>query len=427
VRTKSGTRRPSRQAPARGPQQRVVPLLGVTVDVPKQLMELVVDSGLQVLQRMLEQDRDVLCGPRYRHLEQREASRAGTTPSEVVLGGRKVVIQRPRVRAKGHELSLPTFEMAAATDPLVRRAVEQMLVGVATRRYARSLEPLSSGVVTRGTSKSAVSRRFVAQTTAQLDAWRSTALDALDLVALLIDGVHFAEHCVVVALGIDASGRKHPLGLWSGSTENAGVCQTLLANLQARGLRTERSLLVLLDGSKALRKAVREVFGAAAWVQRCQAHKARNVLAHLPKVQHPRVRGMLRRAYGSVDGAQARRLLHQLVRQLETSYPSAAASVEEGLDETVTVLDLPIAERLRRSLATTNVIENVVGHLRYVHHNVKRWRDGRMVLRWAAAGFTEAAKGFRRIQGCQELPRLVAVLRQRDQEIGLQSSQTEAA
>jgi putative transposase len=425
VEKKSGTRRASRQAQAR--DQRVIPLLGVTVDVPTQLMELVVDSGLQVLQRMLEQDRDALCGPRYRHLADRAASRAGTTPSEVVLGGRKVAIRRPRVRANGRELPLPTFEMAAATDPLVRRAVEQMLVGVATRRYERSLEPLGAGVVTRGASKSAVSRRFVAQTAAQLETWRSTALDTLDLVALLLDGVHFADHCVVVALGIDTNGHKHPLGLWSGSTENAGVCQTLLANLQARGLHTDRSLLVILDGSKALKKAVRDVFGAAAWIQRCQVHKVRNVLAHLPKVHQARVRGMLHRAYQSTDVSHARRILMQLSRQLQTSYPSAAASVEEGLDDTLTVLALPVVDRLRRSLATTNAIENVIGHLRYVHHNVKRWRHGRMVLRWAAAGFAEAAKGFRRIKGCSDLPRLVAALRQRDQELGLTPVQTQAA
>lgn len=184
---------------------------------------------------------------------------------------------------------------------------------------------------------------------------------------------------------------------------------------------------MLLDGSKALHKAVRDVFGEAAWVQRCQAHKVRNVLAHLPKVQQPRVRAMLQRAYGGADSAQARRILRQLVRQLETSYPSAAASVEEGLEDTLTVLTLPVTDRLRRSLATTNAIENVIGHLRYVHHNVKRWRDGRMVLRWAAAGFTEAAKGFRRIKGCSELPRLLAVLRQRDQELGLTVSHTQAA
>jgi len=427
VKKKSRIQRLCGQGQRAESQQRVIPLAGVTVDIESQLMEVVVDAGLQVLHRMLEDDRDAVCGPRYRHLTRRQASRAGTVPSEVVLGGRKVAIRRPRVRANGREVTLPTFAMAAATDPLVRRAVEQMLVGVATRRYARSLEPLGVGVLTRGTSKSAVSRRFVAQTGAQLEAWRSTPLDGLDLVALLIDGVHFADHLVVVALGIDVNGRKHPLGLWSGSTENAGVCQALLANLQERGLSTDRSLLVILDGSKALKKAVRDVFGTAAWIQRCQVHKVRTVLLHLPKVQHARVSAVMRRAYQSGDIARARRILMQLMRPLETSYPSAAASLEEGLDDTLTVIGLPVIERLQRSLATTNAIENVIGHLRYVHHNVKRWRHGRMVLRWAAAGFAEASKGFRRIKGCSDLPRLVAALRQRDQELGLASAETQAA
>ena len=399
----------------------------VTLDPKRELYELVMQTGLQVLSGMLEADRAALCGPRYRHQTDRHAGRAGTTASEVVLGGRKVSIRRPRVRRQGHEVTLPTFAAVNATDPLTARAVEQMLIGVATRRYARSLEPLGSGVLTRGTSKSAVSRRFVAQTGAQLEAWRTRPLDGLDLVALFIDGVVFADHCVIVALGIDRTGRKHPLGLWSGSTENAGVCQALLAHLRDRGLHTNRSLLVVLDGSKALRKAVRDTFGEAAWVQRCQVHKVRNILAHLPKVQHARVRGIMQRAYHCGNVTQARRHLTALNRQLATAFPSAAASLSEGLDETLTVLELPVIERLRRSLATTNAIENVISHLRYVHHNVKRWRHGRMVLRWAAAGFHEAAKGFRRIKGCSELPRLVAVLRRRDVELGLSSTEEEAA
>ncbi|HKN58540.1 MAG TPA: transposase, partial [Gemmatimonadaceae bacterium] len=225
---------------------------------------------VKVLTTMLEADRTAICGPRYQHQIERKATRAGTVPSEVVLGGRKVQIRRPRVRANDEEVALPTFQTFADTDPLDRRVVEQMLVGVATRQYGRSLEPAGADVITRGTSKSAVSRRFVAKTTAQLDAWRSTALDALDLVALVIDGVHVGEHCIVVALGIDATGKKHALGLWDGSTENTTVCQSLLANLQSRGLRTDRTLLVILDGSKALHRAVTQIFGRAALIQRCQ-------------------------------------------------------------------------------------------------------------------------------------------------------------
>jgi transposase-like protein len=384
-----------------------------------ELMELAVASGLKVLTTMLEEDRTAICGPRYQHQVERKATRAGTVPSEVVLGGRKVQIRRPRVRANDEEVALPTFQTFADTDPLDRRVVEQMLVGVATRQYGRSLEPAGADVITRGTSKSAVSRRFVAKTTAQLDAWRSTALDALDLVALVIDGVHVGEHCIVVALGIDATGKKHALGLWDGSTENTTVCQSLLANLQSRGLRTDRTLLVILDGSKALHRAVTQIFGRAALIQRCQVHKRRNVLDHLPERQRPWVRAILNRAYNSADVVTARRLLQDLARRLADQWPSAAESVREGLDETLTVLSFGLSERLRLSLATTNAIESLMSRTRHVKHNVKRWRDGSMAVRWVAAGVLEATKGFRRLRGMKEMPKLVAALRTRDQQLGL--------
>ena len=203
------------------PSQRHLPLVDLLVDTRAELLELAVASGLKVLTTMLEEDRTAICGPRYAHQSGRASSRAGTVPSEVVLGGRKVALRRPRVRANGAEVPLPTFQLMASEDPLNRRVVEQMLVGVATRQYARSLEPLPSTMPARGTSKSAVSRRFVAKTAAQLAAWRSTALETIDLVALLVDGVHIGEHCIVVALGIDHAGRKHALGVWDGSTENA--------------------------------------------------------------------------------------------------------------------------------------------------------------------------------------------------------------
>jgi putative transposase len=198
-------------------------------------------------------------------------------------------------------------------------------------------------------------------------AWQSATLEGLDLVALFIDGVVFGEHCLVVGLGIDATGEKHPLGIWDGSTENATVCQGLLRNLQRRGLRTDRSLLVILDGSKALRKAVTHTFGQAALVQRGQVHKTRNILEYLPERQRPWVHAILRRAYGHADRAKARRLLDDLAKRLEDDYPSAAASVREGLEETLTVVSLPISDRLRRSLATTNPIESLMSRSRHVH------------------------------------------------------------
>src|SRR5438046_3658974 len=378
---------------------RHLPLVGLLVDTKTELLELALRSGLKVFTAMLEEDRTAICGPRYAHEPDRPASRAGTTRSDVVLGGRKVTIQRPRVRTAAGEVALPTFQTMAAIDPLDHRVVEQMLVGVATRQYARSLEPLGPVMTSRGTSKSAVSRRFVARTTAQLAAWQSAPLDALDLVALLIDGVHVGDHCLIVALGIAADGQKHALGLWDGSTENATVCQGLLAHLQSRGLRTDRSLLVILDGSKALRKAVRATFGETALVQRCQVHKTRNILEYLSDRQRPWAQAILRRAYQSADVKTATRLLTDLARRLDHEYPSAAESVREGLDETLTILTLNLSARLRRSLPTTNAAESLLSRTRHVKRNVKRWRGGQMMLRWVAAGVLEAVKGLPSAEG----------------------------
>ncbi|HEY3045262.1 MAG TPA: IS256 family transposase [Vicinamibacterales bacterium] len=404
------------------PTQRHLPLIDLLVDTRAELMELAVSSGLKVLHTMLEEDRTAICGPRYQHQADRTASRAGTVPSEVVFGGRKVAIRRPRIRRDGAEVPLPTFQLMASEDPLDRRIVEQMLIGVATRQYARSLEPLPATMTTRGTSKSTVSRRFVTKTRAQLEAWQSRPLDGLDLAALILDGVHVGEHCLIVALGIAADGQKHALGLWEGSTENATLCQSLLANLQSRGLRTDRSLLVILDGSKALRKAVRDLFGEVGLVQRCQVHKMRNVLDHLPDGQRTWAKAILQRAYRSTNVATARRLLLDLARRLEAEHPSAAESVREGLDETLTVLRLNLPDTLRRSLTTTNAAESLISRTRHVKRNVKRWRGGQMVVRWVAAGVLEAVKGFRRLKGHKAMPQLVAALRARDQQRGIAES-----
>jgi transposase-like protein len=402
-------------------------MVDLLVDARIELFELAVRSGLKVLETMLEEDRTAICGPRYAHVADRQASRAGTVSSEVVFGGRKVTVRRPRVRAAGQEVALPTFRAMADVDPLNRRVVEQMLVGVATRRYARSLEPVPATMRSRGTSKSAVSRRFVARTTAQLAAWQTASLEALDLVGLLIDGVHIGDHCLIVALGIAADGQKHALGLWDGSTENARVCQDLLANLQSRGLRTDRSLLVILDGSKALRKAVRAIFGEAALVQRCHVHKTRNVLEYLSDRDRPWAQAILRRAYQTTDVQKAQRLLGDLARRLEDEYPSAAESVREGLEDTLTVQGLGLSERLQRSLTTTNAAESLISRTRHVKRNVKRWRSGKMMLRWVAAGVLEAVKGFRRLKGHRDMPTLVAKLRARDQQLGLATVEKKVA
>ena len=407
--------------------QRRLPLVDLLVDTEAELWELAVRAGLQVLAAMMEEDRTAVCGPRYVHDRARRAGRAGTVTSEVVLGGRKVAVRRPRVRAEGREVALPTVTALQQTDPLARRVVEQLLVGVATRQYARSLEPLPTDVRSRGTSKSAVSRRFVVSTAATLQRWQSAPLDGMNLVALLLDGVQLGGQCLVVALGVAADGRKHALGVWDGSTENAAVCESLLTNLQSRGLRTDRSLLVILDGSKALRKAVRAVFGDAALVQRCQVHKLRNILDHLPERQRPWARAIVRRAYQSAEVSTATRLLQDLARRLETESPSAAESVREGLEETLTVLTLDMSARLRRSLATTNAIESLISRTRQTHRNVKRWRHRHMMLRWVAAGLREAATHFHRLFGHADLAPLLAALRIRDQRLGLAGSAQQVA
>ena len=404
---------------------RHLPLVDLLVDTRTELFELAMRAGLKVFTTMLEEDRTALCGPRYAHEPDRLASRAGTVRSEVMLGGRKVAIQQPRVHTADGEVALPTFQTMAHRDPLDRRVVEQMRVGVATRQYARSLEPITADLESRGTSKSAVSRRFVAKTQAQLETWQAAPLEDLDLVGLLLDGVHVGEHCVIVALGVAVDGTKHALGLWEGSTENATVCQSLLSNLQSRGLRTDRSLLVLLDGSKALRKAVRETFGDVALVQRCQIHTLRNILDHLPERQRPWVTAIVQRAYRSTDVATATRLLPDLARRLDTGHPSAAASVREGLEETLTIVALGLSEALRCSFSTTNAVESLISRTRHVKRHVKRWRGGQMVVRWVAAGVLEAVKGFRRLQGHKELPKLIAALRARDQQLGLVVQQSE--
>jgi transposase-like protein len=385
------------------PSPRRLPLRELLVETHVELWELAVRAGLQVLEAMMEEDRAALCGPRYVHDPDRGAWRAGTVASEVVLGGRKVAIRRPRVRAEGREVALPTVTALQQTDPLARRVVEQMLIGVSTRHYARSLEPVPAGVRSGGTSKSAVSRHFVMSTKATLQRWQSAPLDHLDLVALQLDGVQLGGQCLVVALGIAADGTKHALGLWDGSTETATVCEGLLTNLQSRGLRTDRSLLVILDGSKALRKAVRAIFGDAALVQRCQVHKLRNILDYLPERQRPWARAIVRRAYQSPDLKTAMRLLHDLAKRLETDSPSAAESVREGLEETLTLLSLDLSPRLRRSLATTNAIESLFSRTRQVKRNVKRWRSRQMMMRWVAAGIREAAAHFHRLFGHADL------------------------
>lgn len=386
--------------------------------VREDLHAFAIQMGMLGLQALLEDERSEVCGPRYRHDAGRRASRAGHTIGELVMGGRRVQVRRPRARTRdGHEVELPSWRAFSCEDPIVERAVEQMLVGVSTRKYARTLEPTPPEVRTRGTSKSAVSRRFVSKTSTEMDKWLKRDLSDLDLAVLMIDGLHIDDHVLIVALGIDEQGHKHVLGLREGATENAASCTALLSDIEGRGVRTDRTILAVIDGSKALAKAVRKVFGVRVLIQRCQAHKIRNVEEQLPDEVRRSVRQAIREAYRSAKPEVAKRKLEGLVRKLRDEHPGAAASLEEGLAETLTVKAFRLPEWLRRTLLTTNAIENLIGSVRGLTRRVRKWKDGRMMLRWTATALIEAAKRFHRVRDHAGMKTLVAALRAHDARV----------
>jgi transposase-like protein len=314
---------------------------------------------------------------------------------------------------------LPSWAAWSSEDPLEKRAIEQMLVGVSTRKYDRSLETLPEAVEARGTSKSAVSRRFVRATAQKVTALLERDLSGLDLKVLLLDGVHYSgEHVIVAAVAIDAQGKKHVLGLWEGATENKVTCTALLESLMERGLHTDRATLVVIDGGKALYRAVRAVFGKHALIQRCQEHKKRNVLDALPQHKRASVKRALNDALHTDDHERAKRLLENLARSLEEQHPGAAASLREGLEDLLTVKQLGLGgSALERMLSTTNLIENLIGQVRQLSGRVKRWRSGKMILRWSAAGVLEAERGFRRVRGYQEMGKLIAALQKHEAKL----------
>lgn len=397
--------------------------------VRRELREFVVVAGMTALATVLEQERSGVCGPRYTHNLKRHARRTGHAPGELVMGGRRVRVKRPRARTlDGNEVVLPSWTAFAAEDPLHERALTQMLVGVSTRKYGRSLESVPDGVSTRGTSKSAVSRRFVATTETQMGLWLGRDLGDVDVAVLMLDGVYIEDHVLLVALGIDSDGKKHVLGIREGATENATACTSLLSDLRERNLRTDRTTLIVLDGAKALAKSVRDVFGARGLVQRCQAHKTRNVLDQLPEEMRASVRQAMREAYGCADAVRAKKLLLNLARRLRDKHPSAAASLEEGLDETLTVMRLCLPRSLERVLSTTNAIENLIGSVRDLGKRVKRWRDARMIVRWTVTAVADAATRFRRIAGARAaMSKLVIALRAHDATYTALESRTRAA
>src|SRR6266498_130737 len=395
------------------PEQVGVALAEIAESATEGLLALSVGAGLQVMQTLMEQSVVALAGPKGKHNPNRTAVRHGHEQGSVTLGGRRVPVQRPRVRAAdgSGELPVAAYELFSQTEVLGRLALERMLGGLSTRRYPVGLEPVGSGVdqAATGTSKSAVSRRFVAMTQVALAELLGADLSALDLVCLMVDGVHFGEHTCVVALGIAIDGTKHPLALVEGSTENATLARELLVGLRERGLDTTRPVLCVVDGAKALRRAVLDVFDHPV-LARCQQHKLSNVRDKLPQRLGGPVEHRMRTAYRAASALDAEAQLEALARELDKTHPGAAASLREGLAQTLTVLRLGVPPTLARTLRSTNTIESMIGICREHAKNVKRWRDGQMALRWCAAGMLEAAKQFRRVNGHLHLPALRAAL-----------------
>ena len=395
------------------PERVSVAMSEIAENMHEGLLALAVGAGLQVMQALMEADVSTLAGPKGKHNMVRMAVRHGRERGSVTLGGRRVPITRPRVRAAdgSGEVAIASYELFSSTELLGKMALERMLAGLSTRRYRVGLEPVGGQVDEKSsaTSKSAVSRRFVAMTETALAELLSADLSGLDLVALMIDGVHFAESCCVVALGIDIEGTKHPLALVEGSTENATLVSGLLVDLRERGLDVTRPMLVGIDGSKALRKAVLDVLDHPV-IQRCQLHKIRNVKDHLPQRLRASVGRKMTDAYHAASALEAEAALLALAKELDRTHPGAAASLREGLEDTLTVLRLGVPPTLARTLRSTNTIESMISVCREHSANVKRWRDGQMALRWCAAGMVEAGKQFRRVNGHLHLPALRAAL-----------------
>jgi transposase-like protein len=385
------------------------PVAEVIAGVGEEIERLTGEAGLLIMKAVMDAEVESLAGPKGRHDPRRQATRWTSQGGYVVLAGKKLNVTRPRVRTvAGTEVGLRSYERFQSPARRTRSITRKLLNGISTRKYERAVEDFTDGY---GISRSAVSRELIAATSGSLRKLCERRVDEIGrLVVLMIDGKEIDGECVVTALGVDSTGKKHVLGLVQGSTENSTVVQHLLDDLVERGLDTTQRMLIVLDGSKALRKAVRKTFGDGSPVQRCQVHKRRNVKEHLPPEYQAGADQRIRTAYAMKDFASAKAQLEKTVDWLEGINPSAAGSLREGLDETLTLhrLGLPVA--LRKSFETTNLIESAFSVAEEVGRRVKRWRGGDMRLRWTAAGLLTAEGQFRRVRGCKLMPKLLAAL-----------------
>ncbi len=380
------------------------------------LLALSVGVGLRVVHELMEAEVTEVVGSKGKWDPERTASRHGHEDGSMTMGGRRVPVSRPRARSvDGKELAVASYEYFAARDPLQRAVMDRMLAGVSTRKFARVGEPVGEEVerAAKSKGKSTVSEMFIEKTRTALGELMARRLDDMRLAVMMLDGLEIAGRVHVVALGISTDGVKVPLGLWEGSTENATLARSLLADLVDRGLDPGQAILFVLDGGKALRRAIKDVFGETALVHRCHRHKERNVVDLLPERDRPRILSRIRGAWALTDAAEAQQQLERLASELDRTWPDAAASLREGLPETVTLMGLGITGKLAKTLSSTNPIESMIEIVRHTQRNVKRWQDGDMRKRWTAAGMLQAEQQFRRIVGYSDLAKLVTAIEQR--------------
>jgi transposase-like protein len=363
------------------------------------------ELGLTIIQRVMEAEIGQKVGP----WGQQKTHRHGHQPGYVIYGGRKVSLERPRLRSReDKEVALASYQAFQKDGKLQQAVARQLSRQCSTRDYEGAIDGCLKGY---GIKRSSVSRHWKAATAKELEALMERRVPK-DLLVLMIDSKFFGGDCLVAAIGIDLQGRKHVLGLWHGATENSTVVKGLLEDLVSRGLESERKMLIVLDGAKALRKAVQMVLGEQGLVQRCRIHKLRNVLDQLPEEKKAQAGWRLRSAWAKKDPKAAEKELRQTAKWLEASWPMAAASLLEGLEETLTVQRLNLHPTLCRSLSSTNLIENCFAQAAHRTHQVKRWDGPRMILRWTAAALLSAEKRFNRIKGCEQLTDLEKVLRE---------------
>ena len=394
---------------------RIQDALGELVGAAREgLLALSVGVGLSVVHELMDAEVEEIVGPKGKWNPDRTAKRHGHERGSMTLGGRRVEVSRPRIRSADDERELPveTYEYFADRDPLTVVVMNRMLAGVSTRKYASVGEPVGEDVeqAASSTGKSSVSEMFIERTRTALQELMGRRLDDVRLAVMMLDGMDIAERTHVVALGISTEGVKIPLGLWEGSTENATLARSLLADLVDRGLDPEQAILFVTDGGKALRRAIKDVFGEHALVHRCHRHKERNVTDLLPERDRPVILAKIRGTWALTDAALAEQRLERIASELDRTWPDAAGSLREGMAETLTLMRLGIDGQLAKTLCSTNPCESMIEIVRHTQRNVKCWQDGDMRKRWTAAGMLVAEQQFRRIIGYRDLAKLVIAI-----------------